>query len=83
MGEAQQEIDRHAQRIEARTLQSGVSIRHFEEFWYAEIGEMLAEPVGTVMSRISRGRRLLFEKLNTDPRGTRKGPKSKMGVAHV
>jgi RNA polymerase sigma-70 factor (ECF subfamily) len=34
-----------------------------EEFSYAEIAKMLAIPVGTVMSRISRGRRLLFERL--------------------
>ncbi len=64
-------------------FREAVWMRDVEEFSYAEIGEMLAVPVGTVMSRISRGRRLLFEKLNTDPRGTRKGPKAKMGVAHV
>jgi len=34
-----------------------------EEFSYAEIGAMLRIPPGTVMSRISRGRRMLFERL--------------------
>jgi len=38
-------------------------LRDVEEFSYAEIAEMLAIPVGTVMSRISRGRRLLFNRL--------------------
>src|SRR5256714_1965957 len=38
-------------------------LRDVEEFSYAEIAEMLSIPVGTVMSRISRGRHLLFDKL--------------------
>jgi RNA polymerase sigma-70 factor (ECF subfamily) len=40
-----------------------VWLRDVEEFSYAEIAEMLGIPVGTVMSRISRGRRLLFDRL--------------------
>src|SRR6266852_1175373 len=40
-----------------------VWLRDVEEFSYAEIAEMLSIPVGTVMSRLSRGRRLLFDKL--------------------
>jgi RNA polymerase sigma-70 factor (ECF subfamily) len=35
-----------------------------EEFSYAEIAEMLQIPIGTVMSRISRGRRALYEALS-------------------
>jgi RNA polymerase sigma-70 factor (ECF subfamily) len=40
-----------------------VWLRDVEEFTYAEIATMLGIPAGTVMSRISRGRRLLFEQL--------------------
>ena len=39
-------------------------LRDVEEFSYAEIAAMLSIPIGTVMSRISRGRRLLFERLH-------------------
>jgi len=41
-----------------------VWLRDVEEFSYAEIAQMLSIPIGTVMSRISRGRHMLFERLN-------------------
>jgi RNA polymerase sigma-70 factor (ECF subfamily) len=44
-------------------FRQAVWLRDVEEFSYAEIAEMLNVPVGTVMSRISRGRRLLYERL--------------------
>jgi RNA polymerase sigma-70 factor (ECF subfamily) len=44
-------------------FREAVWLRDVEEFPYAEIAEMLNVPVGTVMSRISRGRRLLYERL--------------------
>jgi RNA polymerase sigma-70 factor, ECF subfamily len=44
-------------------FRQAVWLRDVEEFSYAEIASMLNIPVGTVMSRISRGRRLLFERL--------------------
>jgi RNA polymerase sigma-70 factor, ECF subfamily len=44
-------------------FREAVWLRDVEEFSYAEIAQMLGVPVGTVMSRISRGRRLLFEQL--------------------
>jgi len=44
-------------------FRQAVWLRDVEEFSYAEIAEMLSIPVGTVMSRISRGRRLLFDRL--------------------
>jgi RNA polymerase sigma-70 factor (ECF subfamily) len=46
-------------------FRQAVWLRDVEEFTYAEIAEMLNVPIGTVMSRISRGRRMLFEKLST------------------
>ena len=44
-------------------FREAVWLRDVEEFSYAEIAQMLDVPIGTVMSRISRGRRLLFERL--------------------
>jgi RNA polymerase sigma-70 factor (ECF subfamily) len=45
-------------------FRQAVWLRDVEEFSYAEIAKMLAIPIGTVMSRISRGRHMLFERLN-------------------
>ncbi len=45
-------------------FREAVWLRDVEEFSYAEIADMLAIPAGTVMSRISRGRRLLFDRLH-------------------
>ena len=45
-------------------FREAVWLRDVEEFSYAEIAEMLNVPIGTVMSRISRGRRMLYEKLS-------------------
>jgi RNA polymerase sigma-70 factor (ECF subfamily) len=44
-------------------FRQAVWLRDVEEFTYAEIATMLDVPIGTVMSRISRGRRLLFGRL--------------------
>jgi RNA polymerase sigma-70 factor (ECF subfamily) len=46
-------------------FRQAVWLRDVEEFSYAEIAEMLSIPIGTVMSRISRGRHLLFETLKS------------------
>jgi len=46
-------------------FRQAIWLRDVEEFTYAEIAEMLNVPIGTVMSRISRGRRMLFEKLSS------------------
>jgi RNA polymerase sigma-70 factor (ECF subfamily) len=45
-------------------FREAVWLRDVEEFSYAEIAGMLSIPIGTVMSRISRGRHLLFQRLN-------------------
>jgi RNA polymerase sigma-70 factor (ECF subfamily) len=44
-------------------FREAVWLRDVEEFTYAEIAGMLDVPIGTVMSRISRGRRMLFDHL--------------------
>src|SRR3954451_12458229 len=44
-------------------FREAVWLRDVEEFTYAEIADMLHLPAGTVMSRISRGRRMLFDRL--------------------
>jgi RNA polymerase sigma-70 factor (ECF subfamily) len=44
-------------------FRQAVWLRDVEEFSYADIAKMLEVPIGTVMSRISRGRRLLYERL--------------------
>jgi RNA polymerase sigma-70 factor (ECF subfamily) len=45
------------------TFRQAVWLRDVEEFSYAEIAAMMDVPIGTVMSRISRGRRMLYERL--------------------
>jgi RNA polymerase sigma-70 factor (ECF subfamily) len=44
-------------------FRQAVWLRDVEEFSYAEIARIIDAPIGTVMSRISRGRRMLFERL--------------------
>ena len=45
-------------------FRQAVWLRDVEEFSYAEIAKMLEVPAGTVMSRISRGRQMLFDRLH-------------------
>lgn len=51
-------------------FRQAVWLRDVEEFTYAEIAAMLGVPVGTVMSRISRGRRMLFNRLRASEAAT-------------
>ena len=44
-------------------FRQAVWLRDVEELSYAEIAQVLDVPIGTVMSRISRGRRALLERL--------------------
>src|SRR5918993_3419878 len=54
------------------TFREAVWLRDVEEFSYAEIAGIVGIPIGTVMSRISRGRRLLYERLGA-ARGVGRG----------
>jgi RNA polymerase sigma-70 factor (ECF subfamily) len=45
-------------------FRQAVWLRDVEEFTYAEIAAMLNVPIGTVMSRISRGRKMLYDRLS-------------------
>ena len=44
-------------------FRQAVWLRDVEEFSYADIARIVEVPIGTVMSRISRGRRMLYERL--------------------
>jgi RNA polymerase sigma-70 factor (ECF subfamily) len=48
-------------------FRTAVVLRDLQELSYAEIAESLGVPVGTVMSRIHRGRALLREALSVKP----------------
>ena len=45
-------------------FREAVWLRDVEEFTYGEIARVLQVPIGTVMSRIARGRRGLYERLS-------------------
>jgi RNA polymerase sigma-70 factor, ECF subfamily len=53
----------HALESMPKELRDAVWLRDVEELSYAEITQQLRIPAGTVMSRISRGRRLLHDRL--------------------
>jgi RNA polymerase sigma-70 factor, ECF subfamily len=44
-------------------FRQAVWLRDVEEFSYAEIAQIVGVPIGTVMSRISRGRKMLHDRL--------------------
>lgn len=54
-------------------FREAVWLRDVDELSYADIAAALDVPIGTVMSRISRGRRLLMQQL-ADRRATADGP---------
>ena len=53
-------------------FRQAVWLRDVEEFSYAEIARIVGVPIGTVMSRISRGRKLLYERLAGNRAGARR-----------
>jgi RNA polymerase sigma-70 factor (ECF subfamily) len=60
---------RHALESMPKELRDAVWLRDVEELSYAGIAQRLRIPAGTVMSRISRGRRLLHDLLLEWERG--------------
>ena len=52
-------------------FRQAVWLRDVEEFSYAEIAKIMDVPIGTVMSRISRGRRMLHDRLTQKEAGAR------------
>jgi RNA polymerase sigma-70 factor (ECF subfamily) len=50
-------------------FRQAVWLRDVEEFSYAEIAKIMDVPIGTVMSRISRGRRMLHDRLTQKEAG--------------
>lgn len=60
---AQEEILRALHRLPA-DYRAAVLLADVEEFSYKEIAGLLNVPIGTVMSRLSRGRKLLREQLS-------------------
>ncbi|MBI2267160.1 MAG: sigma-70 family RNA polymerase sigma factor [Armatimonadetes bacterium] len=71
LGDPQEEVFRHvldqeimeAFQVLPPEYAAAVSLCDLEGFTYEEITKILACPIGTVRSRISRGRRMLYNKL--------------------
>jgi len=76
---AQAEILRVLDRLPA-DYRAAVLLADVEEFSYKEIAGMLDVPIGTVMSRLSRGRKLLREQLGDLARSYGIGPAGKAGA---
>ena len=60
---------RHALTMIPDDFATAVELHDIDGFKYAEIAEIAGVPIGTVMSRISRGRKLLAGVLVTSPAG--------------
>ena len=77
---AQEEILRALGRLPA-DYRAAVLFADVEEFSYKEIAALLGLPIGTVMSRLSRGRKLLREQLGELARSYGIGAGGKEGGA--
>jgi RNA polymerase sigma-70 factor (ECF subfamily) len=62
---AQARIARHLRALPAE-FREALVLREFEDLSYREIADVLVVPIGTVMSRLSRGRALLQKALEND-----------------
>jgi RNA polymerase sigma-70 factor (ECF subfamily) len=77
---AQEEILRALRRLPP-DYRAAVLLADVEEFSYKEIAGMLDVPIGTVMSRLSRGRKLLRDQLSELARSYGIGAAGKQGSA--
>jgi RNA polymerase sigma-70 factor (ECF subfamily) len=77
---AQEEILRALSRLPS-DYRTAVLLADVEEFSYKEIAGLLGVPIGTVMSRLSRGRKLLREQLSELARSYGIGPAGREGSA--
>jgi RNA polymerase sigma factor (sigma-70 family) len=59
------DVDRVRRAIEAipEPFRETIVLRELEDLSYAEIGEVTGVPIGTVMSRLARGRAMLAKEL--------------------
>src|SRR5215470_13199166 len=64
---AQARIARHLRALPAE-FREALVLREFEDLSYREIADVLGVPIGTVMSRLSRGRSLLQRALQDESR---------------
>ena len=65
MEKAERDLLRMNLRGLPATLREVMVLRHIEGLSYREISELIDTPLGTVMSRLSRGRQLLMKTLNS------------------
>jgi len=65
--EVQMAVREHVRRLPAE-FRAVVVLREMEGLSYSEIGEVLRLPLGTVQSRLSRGRQMLREAMAADER---------------
>lgn len=59
-------LARHLQALPVE-FREALVLREIEDLSYREIADVLGVPIGTVMSRLSRGRALLQQSLNAEP----------------
>ena len=64
--QARARLSRHLRALPAE-FREALVLREFEDLSYREIADVLGVPIGTVMSRLSRGRALLQRALESDP----------------
>ncbi len=62
---------------------TAVELHDIEGFTYAEIADTVGVPIGTVMSRMSRGRRLLAAVIAERGREWAMGPQADVGVRRI